>query len=631
MSVAMTIGVRESYELWAPEYARHANPLLTLQERALEPLIPPLRGKRFVDVACGTGRWLKRLESRGSQSAIGLDLSTAMLRQAQDGVRHSVALLCADGCALPLRDRCADIVLCSLALDHVTNLAAMIYELARIADNGGVLLLSDFHPDAHARGWKRSFKVGERTIDLPVHPRHLSTIHDALRHAGFRLELCEEPCFSELDRPAFRAAGREDLFLSATHAGPALYAARYVRRNRAMTVAPARADFLARSATVATSARSTTHGNVTVTAGVFSTTESRHGAAALDLSGYMVLPGLINAHDHLEFSLYPRLGTGPYPSARHWAKDIYHPDESPIREHRGVPKDIRLWWGGLKNLLCGVTTVAHHNPYAPVFARPQFPVRVVEHYGWAHSFAEEPDVRARFDGTPGGSPFFIHLGEGTDAEAKSEFSMVADIGALDSRTVVVHGVALRADEHERLQQCGGAIVWCPSSNLFLLGQTVSPQVLNGAPRVALGSDSAISGDGDLLDEIRSARGCGVSAERIYALVTGLGANVLNSGSGSVSNGVSADFIAVRDRGLSPAETLCRATHADVELVMIAGKLRLISDELLERWQGAVTERLELIVVNGVRRHVAAPVAHLLAVARRHLGPDIRLAGKRVWQ
>jgi cytosine/adenosine deaminase-related metal-dependent hydrolase len=33
-------------------------------------------------------------------------------------------------------------------------------------------------------------------------------------------------------------------------------------------------------------------------------------------SGHLILPGLINCHDHLEFNLFPRLGCGPYPNAR---------------------------------------------------------------------------------------------------------------------------------------------------------------------------------------------------------------------------------------------------------------------------------------------------------------------------
>jgi cytosine/adenosine deaminase-related metal-dependent hydrolase len=83
----------------------------------------------------------------------------------------------------------------------------------------------------------------------------------------------------------------------------------------------------------------------------------------LDLDGHVVLPGLINSHDHLEFNLFPRLGRGVYPNATEWARDIYHPERSPIREQLQVPKPVRLAWGGLKNLLSGVTTVCHHNPY----------------------------------------------------------------------------------------------------------------------------------------------------------------------------------------------------------------------------------------------------------------------------
>ena len=58
----------------------------------------------------------------------------------------------------------------------------------------------------------------------------------------------------------------------------------------------------------------------------------RERLPALDLSGHLVLPGLINAHDHLEFNLFPQLGRGPYPNAGEWARDIYRPDRSPIRD-----------------------------------------------------------------------------------------------------------------------------------------------------------------------------------------------------------------------------------------------------------------------------------------------------------
>jgi cytosine/adenosine deaminase-related metal-dependent hydrolase len=57
----------------------------------------------------------------------------------------------------------------------------------------------------------------------------------------------------------------------------------------------------------------------------FAAPDSRHAGSrspVLDLTGFLVLPGLINAHDHLEFSLFPTLGRGTYENAKSWAADL---------------------------------------------------------------------------------------------------------------------------------------------------------------------------------------------------------------------------------------------------------------------------------------------------------------------
>ena len=144
----------------------------------------------------------------------------------------------------------------------------------------------------------------------------------------------------------------------------------------------------------------------------------------------MILPGLINAHDHLSFNLFPLLGRPPYANATEWARDIYKPDESPVREHRAVPRAVRLAWGGLKNLVSGVTTVAHHDPDpAPAFGA-KFPVRVAK-AGWAHSLGLTPDIAKRMRRTPEDVPFILHLGEATDAEGAREIFELDRMGLLE--------------------------------------------------------------------------------------------------------------------------------------------------------------------------------------------------------
>lgn len=350
----------------------------------------------------------------------------------------------------------------------------------------------------------------------------------------------------------------------------------------------------------------------------------------VDLTGYLLLPGLINAHEHLEFNLFPRLGRGPYKNAQAWAEDIYRPDRSPVREHLEIPKPVRLWWGGIKNLLCGVTTVCHHNEFSADVFEDGFPVRVLKRYAWSHSLALGGNIEATFQGSAPDAPYIIHLGEGTDAAARDEIFELDRRGALSARTVIVHGVALDDAGHDLLRQRGAALVWCPSSNLFTLGATLSPQRTDRNCRTALGSDSALTA-GDLLDEIHTAHAVGVSAQQLFDLVTTRASDVLKleNGEGSLQAGSIADVVAIPDRGLSPAATLVRTTFDQIGLVLLAGVPQLLSTRVLAEVPEQLAVGLNRIDIDGVERWIRAPIEHLMKQAVARLGSEVRLAGKRI--
>src|SRR5688572_5622474 len=86
-----------------------------------------------------------------------------------------------------------------------------------------------------------------------------------------------------------------------------------------------------------------------------STLEPEKREQVLRFSNHYVYPGLINAHDHLEMNLYPKLGNPPYQNFIDWGNDVYKPTKSPIKEIEKVDIDDRLLWGGVKNLISGVT------------------------------------------------------------------------------------------------------------------------------------------------------------------------------------------------------------------------------------------------------------------------------------
>src|SRR5258708_39760864 len=71
----------EAYERWAESFDTSASPIVALEARHLQRVLPDVRGKRLIDVGCGTGPWLAWALARGAR-ATGADPSAAMLRLA---------------------------------------------------------------------------------------------------------------------------------------------------------------------------------------------------------------------------------------------------------------------------------------------------------------------------------------------------------------------------------------------------------------------------------------------------------------------------------------------------------------------------------------------------------------------
>jgi malonyl-CoA O-methyltransferase len=179
----------DAYDRWAPAYpAQPHNPLMQAEQRAMLDGLPPLAGRDVLDLACGTGRYAGLAEHRGASSVLALDFSLSMLRRA--AVARRVR---ADMSRLPLRDQVVDVVLSGLALGHAPDLAGCMREVARVLRPGGVLLYSDFHPEAARAGLERSFQdaSGARVV-LPPDAHDVAAHRSALAAAGLRLDWYRE-------------------------------------------------------------------------------------------------------------------------------------------------------------------------------------------------------------------------------------------------------------------------------------------------------------------------------------------------------------------------------------------------------------------------------------------------------
>lgn len=187
-----TLEAAEGYRLWARDYPDHpATPLMQLEEKAVRRLLPSPESLQTIDLACGSGRYLKLLREARAARVVGLDLSSEMLNRARG---HTRDLLAADLQSLPLTDEAFDLAVCGLAVGHLASLGKFLTEVARILRPGGALVYSDLHPFAAYLGWTRSIPGSNN--DIHYHTHLYADHQHACRAAGLEIEEILEPRIS---------------------------------------------------------------------------------------------------------------------------------------------------------------------------------------------------------------------------------------------------------------------------------------------------------------------------------------------------------------------------------------------------------------------------------------------------
>lgn len=314
----------------------------------------------------------------------------------------------------------------------------------------------------------------------------------------------------------------------------------------------------------------------------------------VDLEGYTIYPGLINAHDHLELNHYPRTKfRDVYNNAHEWGEDVNaRLDTEPYKSLRQYPIWDRLFIGGLKNLLCGATTVAHHGPKYREMYRKDFPVRVIKDYGWSHSlhFDTEEEIIESYQNTPKDHPWFIHLAEGTDEVARGEYQRLKALGCIGENTVIVHGVGLTYDDAVDFYRTrdshvgdGIRIVICPTTNQYLLNKVIHSKIIARVSSAMIGSDSRLTANGDLLDEIRYINNHIKIHPRSWVItsVTDESARILRIQAGKLCSGYPVDFIVIQS---ASKNALLSATRSNLDLIVRSGIPQIGNPDIMAKFQ-----------------------------------------------
>jgi len=155
-----------------PQAAERANDGLHAHVASELHRLWPDRATRILDLGCGTGAFLARLERMGYARLTGVDIAVP------DVPGGGVTLLEGDldSGALPLAPAAVDVVVSIEVFEHLENPGAVLAELARIVRPGGQVLLTT--PNLHSleararlllRGHLKQFdRLGDPTHIAPV-------------------------------------------------------------------------------------------------------------------------------------------------------------------------------------------------------------------------------------------------------------------------------------------------------------------------------------------------------------------------------------------------------------------------------------------------------------------------------
>jgi cytosine/adenosine deaminase-related metal-dependent hydrolase len=126
---------------------------------------------------------------------------------------------------------------------------------------------------------------------------------------------------------------------------------------------------------------------------------------------------------------------------------------------------------------------------------------------------------------------------------------------------------------------GAGVVWCPSSNLSLLGQTIAPHRLRAlfdAGCLALGTDSRLTGARDLLAELQvAAAHSDFTPRELLQMVTARALRLLRAPE-------RADYIILRETDADPFSALSGLQRAQLRAVIRDGE-PVITDPDFADW------------------------------------------------
>ncbi len=180
------MSIEKAYNIWADQYDTNANKTRDLDTKSTIETLSKFDFSTVIELGCGTGKNTSFLLKKANQ-VIGLDFSQEMLNKAKAKIKDErVEFQKADlTTEWKIENNYADLITCSLVLEHIENLDFVFNQARNKLKNGGLFFISELHPFKQYSGSKARFETTDGTQELETYVHHVSEYLEVAKANGF--------------------------------------------------------------------------------------------------------------------------------------------------------------------------------------------------------------------------------------------------------------------------------------------------------------------------------------------------------------------------------------------------------------------------------------------------------------
>ncbi|MCR1026715.1 class I SAM-dependent methyltransferase [Cellulophaga baltica] len=199
------MSIKKAYNDWAEGYDINSNKPIDLDKKASMETLRKFNFSKVIELGCGTGKNTAFLLEKADE-IIALDFSENMLAKAKEKIKDERVVFKKRDITTSwnIKNDFADLVTCSLILEHIKDLNLVFKQVSETLKNDGIFFVSELHPFKQYSGSKARYETEEGTQELETHVHHISEYIAVAEKNGLKLmelkEWFDEDNKSEIPR-----------------------------------------------------------------------------------------------------------------------------------------------------------------------------------------------------------------------------------------------------------------------------------------------------------------------------------------------------------------------------------------------------------------------------------------------